>query len=77
MYTIKKNDPAFQELKNLAKQKNLKLKELLLSDEHLQSVCSIFYKNSPKMVRWSMKEDKFIEFYKKHREKLVEQVGDI
>lgn len=49
----------------------------MLSDEHLQSVCSIFYKNSPKMVNWSMKEDKFIEFYKKHREKLVENIGDV
>lgn len=77
MYTIKKNDPAFNELNSLAKEKKLKLKELLLSDEYILLVCDIFYKNSPKMVRWSMKEDKFIEFYKKHREKLVEHIGDV
>lgn len=71
MFTVKKNDPAFQELEIFAKTKNKPLKEVLLSDEYLTEVAKIFYKYMPKMVRWSMKEEKFKEFYRNHREQLI------
>lgn len=75
MFTVKKNDPAFKELATFADTKNKPLKEVLLSDEYLDDVSQIFYKHMPKMVRWSMKEAKFKEFYRTHREQLVAHIG--
>lgn len=75
MFSVKKNDPAFKELETFAKEKNKPLKEALLSDEYLDDVSKIFYKHMPKMVRWTMKEEKFKEFYKNHREQLVAHIG--
>lgn len=51
------------------------LKEVLLSDDYLEQVSKIFYKHMPKMVRWTMKEEKFKEFYKNHREQLIAHMG--
>lgn len=75
MFTVKKNDPAFKELTTFADTKNKPLKEVLLADEYLDDVSQIFYKHMPKMVRWSMKEEKFKEFYRTHREQLVAHIG--
>lgn len=75
MFSVKKNDPAFKELATFAEGKNKPLKEVLLSDEYLDDVSQIFYKHMPKMVRWSMKEAKFKDFYKNHREQLVAHIA--
>ena len=75
MFSVKKNDPAFKELADYANGKQKPLKEVLLSDDYLVEVSKIFYKHMPKMIRWSMKEDKFTEFYKKHREQLVAHIA--
>lgn len=71
MNTVKKNDPAFKELVTFADSQKKPLKDVLLSDEYLEQVSKIFYKHMPKMVRWTMKEEKFKEFYKNHREQLI------
>lgn len=71
MYTVKKNDPAFKELATFADTQKKPLRDVLLSDEYLEDVSKIFYKHMPKMVRWTMKEEKFKEFYKNHREQLI------
>lgn len=75
MFNVKKNDPAFKELMVFADSKGKPLKDVLLADEYVDDVSKIFYKHMPKMVRWSMKESKFAEFYKKHREELVANIG--
>lgn len=75
MFTVKKNDPAFKELAIFADGKNKPLRDVLLSDDYLDDVSKIFYKHMPKMVRWTMKEDKFKEFYKNHREQLIAHMG--
>ena len=75
MLQVKKNDPAFKELATFAETKNKPFKEVLLSDEYLDDVSKIFYKHMPKMVRWTMKEEKFKEFYRTHREQLVSTMG--
>jgi hypothetical protein len=74
MFAVKKNDKAFQELAEYAKSQDKPLKEVLLSDDHLETVSKIFYKNMPKLVRFTMKEPKFQEFYKNHREQMVSQI---
>jgi hypothetical protein len=74
MFKLEKNDKSFKELAAYAEQVKLPLKEMLLSDTHLDRVASIFYKHMPKMVKWSMKEEKFKEFYKQHRESLVAHI---
>lgn len=68
---LNKNDKAFKELDAYAKTVRQTLKQVLLSDDHLTQVSSIFYKHMPKMIKWSMKEEKFKNFYKNHRESLV------
>ena len=75
MISVKKNDPAFKELATFADSVNKPLRDVLLSDDYLNEVSKIFYKHMPKMVRWSMKEEKFKEFYKTHREQLTAQMG--
>ncbi len=73
---FEKNDKAAKELKELAANKKMDFKEMLLSDAHLDEVSKIFYKHMPKVVKWSMKEEKFKDFYKNNRvlfvNKLVE-----
>ncbi len=71
---MNKNDPAAKELEAFAKTKNKPLKEVLLTDEYLIQVCDIFYPHLPKIVRMAMKKDKFYDFYKTHRESLVNQM---
>lgn len=68
MIKVQKNDAAFKELVEYSKSVSLPLRDTLLSDSHLDKVSAIFYKHMPKMVRWSMNESKFKDFYKNHRE---------
>ncbi len=75
MFKMKKNDPAAQELEVYAKKKGKPVKEVLLSDEHLNDVCDIFYPHLPKMVKMVMKKDKFVDYYKTHRTALVAHMG--
>lgn len=74
MLKVEKNDKAFKELDAYAKEQNLPLKELLLSDTHLDAVTKIFYAHMPKMVRMMMKYDKFKVFYQNNRENFVAQM---
>lgn len=74
MFEAKKNEKAFKELADYAKKTSLPLKQVLLSDEHLDNVAAIFYKNMPKLVRMAMKEQKFKEFYKANREQFTGQM---
>lgn len=73
---IEKNDKSFQELTSLAKQHNLPLKSFLLNDQHLDLVASTFYKHMPKMVRWSMNQEKFKQFYLNNRQQFVAHIPD-
>lgn len=75
MFKVQKNDKAFKELKAYADSVNQPLKEVLLSDIHFDKVSEIFYTHMPKMVRWSMKLDKFKEFYSNHREQMVSSMA--
>ncbi len=77
MFKMKKNDPVASSLKKYAEGKGMPLKNILLSDEHLSDVCDIFYPNLPKLVRMTMNKDKFVVFYKQHRESFAEQIGNI
>ena len=73
---IDKNDVAFKELKILAEQKGKKLKELLTDEQYEKEVCDIFYKNMPKVIRWSMNAEKFKTFYALNKDKFVQQIPD-
>lgn len=75
MYKVNKNDKSFQELNSYAKSIKIPLKDLLMSDEHLEKVCDIFYAAMPKLVRFAMKKPAFIEFYKKNRVLFVKQMN--
>jgi hypothetical protein len=74
MYKVNKNDKAFKELDAYAKKNNKTMKEVLLDDSHLEKVCDIFYEHMPKVVKWSMKKEKFVNFYKDNRETFVSQM---
>jgi hypothetical protein len=55
----------------LAKEVNLPVRDMLLSDEHLDQSSEIFYQGMPKLVRMTMNLTKFKAFYKNNREKIV------
>lgn len=55
----------------LAKQVNLPVRDMLLSDEHIEASSEIFYQGMPKLVRMTMNITKFKTFYKNNREKIV------
>lgn len=74
MYKVNKNDKAYKELQAYANSKNKKLKDVLLSDDHIEKVTDIFYEHMPKVVKWSMKKEKFVDFYKNNRETFVSQM---
>lgn len=74
MIKFKKNPEQMAKLQQLAQQKGLPLKEMLLSDDHLQPVCNIFYDGMPKMVRMAFNKEKFTNFYQKNRETIIAQV---
>lgn len=50
------------------------LKELLMSDEHGEEGARIMYKYMPKYARMAMKEDKYLEFYHKHKAMILNYI---
>jgi hypothetical protein len=74
MYKVNKNDKAFKELEAYAKAHKENLKEVLLSEEHAPKIAEIFYKHMPALVKFTMKKDKFEEFYRNHKETFVQQL---
>ncbi len=71
---FKKNNPQAQKLSALSKELNLPVRQIMLSDEHLDKVCPIFYEGLPKLARMSMSREKFKTFYINQREKLADQM---
>ena len=66
-----KNQAQKDALIALAKEVNLPVRDMLLSDEHLDKSSEIFYAGMPKLVRMTMNLTKFKAFYKNNREKIV------
>jgi hypothetical protein len=71
---FKKNNQQAQKLSALSKELKLPVRQIMLSDEHLDKVCPIFYEGLPKLARMSMSRDKFKVFYVNQREKLADQM---
>lgn len=69
--TYQKNKAQKDALIALAKQVNLPVRDMLLSDEHMDASSEIFYQGMPKLVRMTMNITKFKAFYKNNREKIV------
>lgn len=74
MIKFKKNPEQLEKLNTLAQQKGIPLREMLLSDEHLEPVCNILYDGMPKMVRMAFNKQKFTDFYQNNRETIISQV---
>jgi hypothetical protein len=74
MHKVNKNDKAFKELDAYAKAHKKDLKEVLLSEEHAPKIAEIFYKHMPALVKFTMKKEKFEEFYKANKETFVKQL---
>jgi hypothetical protein len=71
---FKKNNAQAQKLSALSKELNLPVRQIMLSDEHLDKVCPIFYEGLPKLARMSMSREKFKAFYLNQRENLADQM---
>lgn len=63
-----------QKLIALAKSVQLPVRELILSDEHLDAVAPIFYDGLPKLARMSMNRDKFKTFFSKQRQHFADEM---
>ena len=66
-----KNQAQKDALIALAKKVKLPVRDMLLSDEHLDKASEIFYQGMPKLVRMTMNLTKFKAFYQNNREKIV------
>ncbi len=66
-----KNKEQMQELMALAKQVDMPVRDMLMSDEHFDASSAIFYKGMPKLVRMTMNAEKFKTFYRNNREKII------
>jgi hypothetical protein len=71
---FKKNNVQAEKLTALSKEVNMPVRDVMLSDEHLDKVCPIFYEGLPKMARMTMNRDKFKTFYLNQRVKLADQM---
>ncbi len=71
---FKKNQQQAQQLSALSKELNLPIREIMLSDLHLDRVCQVFYEGLPKLARMTMSREKFKAFYINQREKLADQM---
>jgi hypothetical protein len=69
-----KNQKQSAALAALAKEHNMSVRELMLSDAHLAPVCDIFYEGLPKLARMTMKREKFQTFFVNQREKLADEM---
>jgi hypothetical protein len=69
-----KNAKQTAALSVLAKEHNLSVRELMLSDDHVTAVCDIFYDGLPKLARITMKREKFQTFFVNQREKLADDM---
>jgi len=66
-----------QKLIALAKEVGLPVRDLMLSDAHLEQVAPIFYDGLPKLARMSMKREKFQVFFAKQRQQIADELFPI
>jgi hypothetical protein len=71
---FQKNNAQATKLNALSKELNMPVRDIMLSDEHLEKVCPIFYEGLPKLARMSMSREKFKTFYINQRVKLADQM---
>jgi hypothetical protein len=71
---FRKNNVQASKLTALSNELKLPVRELMLSDEHLEKVYPVFYEGLPKLARMSMSRDKFKTFFVKQRSTLADQM---
>jgi hypothetical protein len=71
---FQKNRAQTDKLMALSKEVNLPVRELMLSDDHIDKVCAIFYEGLPKLARMTMKADKFKTFFQNQRLKIADDM---
>jgi hypothetical protein len=71
---FQKNQAQTKQLQALAAQANMSVRDLMLSDDHLDPVCAIFYDGLPKLARMTMNREKFKTFYLNQRLKLADDM---
>lgn len=74
---FKKNHQQAQQLSALSKELNLPVRDIMLSDAHLDRVCQVFYDGLPKLARMSMSREKFKVFFTNQRQSLADQMFPI
>jgi hypothetical protein len=74
LMAYQKNNTQATQLSALSKELNMPVRDMMLSDAHLERVCPIFYEGLPKLARMSMSRDKFKAFFINQRLKLADQM---
>lgn len=72
---INANHKGYKEIKTFADSKNMSIRDVMVSEEHLDSVVDILYKNMPKTIRWILNRDKFKQKYLDQRD-LIANIFD-
>jgi hypothetical protein len=71
MASYQKNKAQMDALMALAKEVNMPVRDMLMSEEHFEKSSEIFYQGMPKLVRMTMNLTKFRGFYQNNREKII------
>jgi hypothetical protein len=71
---FQKNNEQAKKLKALSEELGMPVRDIMLSDEHLEKVCPIFYDGLPKLARMTMNREKFKAFYLNQRLKLADEM---
>ncbi len=74
---IQKNPKASEALLDYLKRhaKNNNIQEVLYSVEHEVPIAKLLYAHMPKMIKWSLKEDRFVHFFSGNKQLILSQVS--
>jgi hypothetical protein len=69
-----KNNVQAEKLAALSKDLGAPVRQIMLSDEHIDKVVPIFYDGLPKLARMAMTRDKFRAFFLNQRQKFADEM---
>lgn len=69
---VNQNHKGYKDLLKYSQGKNMTVREVMMSDDHVDAVCDILYKHMSTMIRYLVKKDKFKNLYIAQRESLVD-----
>lgn len=74
---VNANHKGYKDIKAFADSKNKSINDVMNDDQYLEQVVDILYKHMPKMIRWTIKRDKFKTMYLDQRPVLADIFSNV